>query len=359
MKCNVIKSKPGILAIDDTPANLLTLGAALADDFDLQFAKSGFEGLKLAMESPPALILLDVMMPGLDGFETCRLFKSAPVLRNIPLVFVTSATDQNSEFMGLSLGAADYITKPIKVALARQRLLNLIEREQLRVEVGRQRDALEAALQAKSDLLHELHNRVHGNLQVISSLLRLEARHALHGETREVIDNVQGRVQCMALLHETLQKSSGIEAVDLGYYLKNLSKQVFRLSNTRGGAIRLHTEMTSVSVGAEQAAPCGLWVNELISNSLRHGFPGGHSGHIQVELKPGSRDGHYALSVEDSGIGLAPNVDPQHPTSLGLQLVADLTKQLGGTLHYQAGNGARFTVCFAPKALAKSETVHA
>lgn len=131
-----------ILAIDDTPANLLTLGAALELEFDLQIATSGAMGLSLAAQSLPALILLDIMMPEMDGFETCRRLKADPKLKDIPVVFVSALTEIESESTGLSLGAVDYITKPINVEIARQRIRNLIERENLRKDVVAQRDQL-------------------------------------------------------------------------------------------------------------------------------------------------------------------------------------------------------------------------
>ncbi|MBT9496801.1 MAG: response regulator, partial [Zoogloea sp.] len=90
-----------ILAIDDTPANLLTLGAALSEEFDVQIATSGAQGLALAAEMPPDLILLDVMMPGMDGFETCRRLKADTRLKDIPVIFVTALNDIESEIQGL------------------------------------------------------------------------------------------------------------------------------------------------------------------------------------------------------------------------------------------------------------------
>lgn len=138
--------KPRILAIDDTPANLATLGAALSAEFDLQTAISGSMGLALAKECPPDLILLDVMMPGMDGYETCRRLKAEPALKNIPVIFVTAQSDIAAEEHGLSLGAADYVTKPINVAICRQRIRNLLQREQLHKELEKQSDLLSEQL---------------------------------------------------------------------------------------------------------------------------------------------------------------------------------------------------------------------
>ncbi len=132
-----------ILIIDDTPANLRTFGAALASEFSLQIATSGEEGLVLAAKSPPDLILLDIMMSGIDGYETCRRLKADPELHVIPVVFITAMTENDAESAGLELGAADYITKPLNIRIARQRIRNLLERESLRKEVEASRDELQ------------------------------------------------------------------------------------------------------------------------------------------------------------------------------------------------------------------------
>lgn len=130
--------KPRILAIDDTPVNLMTLGAALSSEFDMQTAIAGAEGIALALACPPDLILLDIMMPGMDGFETCSRLKAEASLKNIPVIFLTALKDSEAEVKGLALGAADYLTKPINIEIARQRIRNLLEREQLRAKVESQ-----------------------------------------------------------------------------------------------------------------------------------------------------------------------------------------------------------------------------
>ncbi|BCO27523.1 chemotaxis response regulator protein-glutamate methylesterase [Rhodoferax lithotrophicus] len=154
----MLNPKPLILAIDDSPANLLTLGMALEPDFELQIATSGAMGLTLALEMPPDLILLDIMMPDMDGFETCRQIKAHVLLKDIPVVFVSALTEIESESKGLALGAADFITKPINVEIARQRIHNLLERDALRKDVIAQRNQLKSRLdeldQTKNELLH-------------------------------------------------------------------------------------------------------------------------------------------------------------------------------------------------------------
>jgi diguanylate cyclase (GGDEF)-like protein/PAS domain S-box-containing protein len=166
----MFKIKPTILAIDDTPVNLLTLGAALKHDFDLQIATSGELGLKLALQSPPNLILLDVMMPGIDGFETYERMLKEPSLQDVPVVFITALHDTDTEVKALQLGAVDFITKPIQVETALRRITSLVERRLFRQQVQAQhtqavqhlaelelrQQQIEQLLSAQKDSLHKL-----------------------------------------------------------------------------------------------------------------------------------------------------------------------------------------------------------
>ena len=171
------EAKPSILVIDDTPEILLALMAALEAEFRLQFASSGATGLALAEEAPPDLILLDVIMPHMDGYEICRRLKANPRLNKIPFIFVTALTESDAESHGLALGAADYVTKPINVEAARYRIRNLLEREQLRKEVEAQRDQLKEAAEA----LRQARRR---EIEVGTSIQRT----LLHGEVPEKIE---------------------------------------------------------------------------------------------------------------------------------------------------------------------------
>lgn len=145
--------RPRILLIDDTPVNLILLGNALEEDYDLRIATSGEEGLRLAAEVMPDLILLDIMMPGIDGLETCRILKADPALKQIPVIFITALGEPEFESTGLTLGASDYLSKPINVELARQRIHNLLDREQLRKEVEAHRDRLEVLVAQRTEQL--------------------------------------------------------------------------------------------------------------------------------------------------------------------------------------------------------------
>jgi len=208
----------------------------------------------------------------------------------------------------------------------------------------RTEQALQASLQDKVALLNEVHHRVKNNLQVITSLLRLEAGRSSHSDTKSVLTEMQGRIRAMALLHESLYRTGTFASVDLGAYLQQLASQAFRAQST--GMVRLQLELASVQVSLDQATPCGLLLNELISNCLKHGFPDGRSGEVRVELHALSGSSKWCLRVSDTGVGLPADFDARRTQSLGLQLVADLAHQLQGTLQIEPGPGAAFAVTF-------------
>ena len=221
-------------------------------------------------------------------------------------------------------------------------------------------EALRASLQEKEALLKEVHHRVKNNLQVVTSLLRLESGRSAQPDTKSVLGDMQGRIRSMALLHESLYRAGTFAAVDLGTYLRQIATQGFRTLVTTPGTIQLKLDLASLAVELDQAMPCGLLVNELVTNSLKHGFPGGRTGEVRVELLAidGGPRG-VSLRVSDTGVGMPADFEAKRDHSLGLQLVADLTRQLGGKLEIGAGEpgagtGASFTVSFTPQRSAES-----
>ena len=209
-------------------------------------------------------------------------------------------------------------------------------------------EALRASLREKESLLKEIHHRVKNNLQVITSLLRLEAGRSAHPETRSVLKEMQNRIRSMALLHESLYRSENLERVDLPAYIRQLTTHLFRSMLAKPGSIQLELELAPVSLPLEQAVPCGLLVNELVSNCLKHGFPDGRAGKVRIELQTLDDGQSIRLQVSDTGVGLPADFEEKSATSLGLQLVADLARQLKGQLEVNraAHLGAAFEVIF-------------
>ncbi len=211
--------------------------------------------------------------------------------------------------------------------------------------------ALQSSLAEKQALLNEVHHRVKNNLQVITSLLRLEAGRSTQPDTKTVLGDMQGRIRSMALLHESLYRSGVFASVDLGAYLRNLATQAFRSMAPQDGKVALKLNLTSVQVSMDQATPCGLLLNELISNCFKHGFPAGQNGEVRVVLQSVANNPQVRLHISDTGVGLPEDFDTRCGASLGLKLVSDLARQLGGQLNM--GPGTLFEVCFTPTTVAR------
>lgn len=221
-------------------------------------------------------------------------------------------------------------------------------------ERQRAQQRLEDALFEKTVLLNEVHHRVKNNLQVITSLLNLQADHAADPRLRTMLAESCGRVKAMALTHQLLYERKDFSRLDLGDYLERLMHSIRATYRGTGDRIslRLVLPSNSVQLDLERSIPCGLLLNELVTNSFKHAFPGERCGEILIELKEGS-DGLVRFSVADDGIGLPPEIDLASHVSLGLQLVPLLVEQLQGTLEIRRENGTHFCVSFPSHLVAK------
>lgn len=248
--------------------------------------------------------------------------------------------DGEIRMMQISAKILDLGYEPIILAVAH----DITARKLAEEKVRRNEHDLQIALKEKTSLLNEVHHRVKNNLQVITSLLRLEAGRSDHLVVKTVLADMQGRIRSMALLHETLYRSGIFASADLAHYLRELAIQAFRAQAGGGAAIELKLDLTPVMVSMDKATPCGLLVNELISNCLKHGFPDGRNGEVMLTLKllPDTQQAH--LTVSDNGVGLPVDFEAKREASLGLQLAADLARQIGGEL--EIGSGSMFSVVF-------------
>ncbi len=208
-------------------------------------------------------------------------------------------------------------------------------------------DRLKASLREKEILLREIHHRVKNNLQLISSILRLQLRQ-IKSKDEDLIGafgDIQSRIKAMALVHEALYQSENLEQVEASLYIQKIitSLRASSLRNTEN--LRVKTDMKDISFGINTAIPCGLIVNELVTNSLKHAFPSGREGEIIVTLESTGEE-ECQLTVHDNGVGMPQHIDLQHPESLGLDLVASLVRQLDGTAEFATDEGTEFCVRF-------------
>lgn len=213
--------------------------------------------------------------------------------------------------------------------------------------------ALHASLEEKIMLLKEVHHRVKNNLQIVTSLLNLQARQIQNPEALAVLQDTQGRIRSMALIHESLYREGHLGWVDGNAYLTHLCAHLNSAFGAATGRVRLRCQLAPVALGLDQAVPCGLIVNELVSNAFKHAFPGERRGEIHVELNHES-DARLALVVADDGVGLPPGLDLEQSDTLGLQLVAGLAQQLGAVVDATATAGTMFRLVFPAHLPSKS-----
>ena len=204
---------------------------------------------------------------------------------------------------------------------------------------------IRASLREKEALLREIHHRVKNNLQVVSSLLGLQSRGVGDPLTRRMFEESQNRIHSMALLHESLYESADLSQVDFPAYIQQLAQHLLRSYGVAGDRIRLVTDLDDLRLTLDAAVPCGLIINELVSNSLKYAFPAERRGEIHLALKeiPG---GQARLVVADDGIGLPAGIDIEKTRSLGLRLVRTLAQQLGAELAVQAAPGTTISLTF-------------
>lgn len=206
---------------------------------------------------------------------------------------------------------------------------------------------IQASLKEKEVLLKEIHHRVKNNLQVISSLLGLQSRTIQDKQTIDIFQESQNRVRSMALIHEKLYRSKDLSKIDFAEYIRELTINLFRSYKTNSNNVTLLMEIgQNIFLDVDTAVPCGLIINEIVSNSLKYAFPKGEKGKINIKLNP--LDEHQLqMIVSDDGVGLPANFDLKKSNSLGFKLVSSLVNQLRGKLDLNTSKGTEFKITFA------------
>jgi PAS domain S-box-containing protein len=213
--------------------------------------------------------------------------------------------------------------------------------QQLKVK----KDELRGLLHEKETLLNEVHHRVKNNLQVISSLLRMQSDLLQDREAVAALKTSQHRIASMAHIHELLYSNRFMDRIDFAEYIRTLASELVQAYSVLGNGVTTRFETVPVFLKVDQAIPCGLIFNELITNALKYAYPPGTGGEVAVELRENAA-GFVTLSVADHGVGLPAGFDCQNSKSMGLPIVELLTKQIAGTLHVQTSPGAAFTIEF-------------
>jgi len=204
---------------------------------------------------------------------------------------------------------------------------------------------LEQSIKEKEVLLKEVHHRVKNNMQVISSILNLQSSYITDEHALSIIRESQDRIKSMSFVHESLYQSDTLSEVNFAEYIENITRNLYYSYGRSQGGIELEFELEKIFLNLDTSIPCGLIINELMSNAMKYAFQGRPIGKVRISLSKLS-DGRLKLIVADNGIGLPPELDIENAESLGLQLVTTLITQISGELEIDNDNGTTFTIIF-------------
>ncbi|MBF0457471.1 MAG: response regulator [Nitrospirae bacterium] len=376
-------SKGCVLVVDDQSLNIKLLDTILTrNGYDVLKAYSGQEALGITLNSPPDIILLDINMTEMDGFETCQRLKADPVTAGIPVIFISALTEVSDKVKAFTHGGVDYITKPfqkeevlsrVESHLRIYRLQKSLDEKNISLEqtqteltnlnqlLASYNDKLEEMvkkrtqelydtnqqltllLKEKEILLKELHHRVRNNLQIISSLMNLGMSNITDPEFADIFRSSYSRVKVISVSHDQLCQSGDLLTINIEDFINVLFSDL--VSAYTAEQIPVLTIVSNLdSLGINLMITCGLILNELISNSLRHAFAKDIKGNITVTFN--KNDEEFVLIASDNGRGF-----PEGTTGTGiycgLQIVKDLVQsKLKGRIEINSSNGTTVTITF-------------
>jgi two-component sensor histidine kinase len=327
---------PTLLYIDDDAALARLVERGLARlGFKVVHAASGEAGLERLRGGGIDVIALDQVMPGLDGLDTLTQILAIPGAP--PVVFVTASQDSSVAVTALKAGAADYLVKDVQGAFIP--LLHVAADGALRqAQLQKARDEAEAEVHASRDryatlaaeqevLLREVNHRVGNSLQIIASLLHLQAASATQDDVKAALTNAMGRVAAVAQVHRRLYTSHDFKSVLLNQYLESLLDDL-RRSAEGNKMSRLTLTAKPIEVDPDRAVAIGIIVNELVMNAVKYAYPDG-AGPIHVDVA--ADDDHIVLSIADEGVGVNAKSDPRS-TGMGQRIVSAMAAKLDASV---------------------------
>lgn len=213
-------------------------------------------------------------------------------------------------------------------------------------EKKRSEEALKRSLTEKDILLKEIHHRVKNNLQIVTSLLKLQAGYVNDERIKQLFRESQNRVQSMSLIHQKLYQSKDLSHIDFKEYIETVTTHLQHSYGILEDRVKIHTDVKNMIMSIDNAIPAGLIVNELVSNSLKHAFPSGINGNIYINAAYDEYNKEYWLLIRDDGVGMKEKPDIGNSGSFGLKLVHTLVKQLEGVIEIVTSGGSEFRIHF-------------
>ena len=351
---------PTLLYIDDDAglARLVERGLK-RQGYQVEHRDNGESGIERIKAGGIDVIALDQYMPGLDGLEVLDLIQKLP--SPPPVVFVTASQDSKIAVTALKAGAADYLVKDtqgdfiplltVACDTAIRQAAIMKARDDAEAEVHASRDRYAALAAEREVLLREVNHRVGNSLQIIASLLHLQASSAREDDVKVALTNAMGRVAAVAQVHRRLYTSHDLNSVLLNQYLEALLEDLRRsVEGNRMSRLTLKSE--SIEIDPDRAVAIGIIVNELVMNAVKYAYPDG-AGPIHVVLS--SQGDDLELSITDDGVGLAVKADPRS-TGMGQRIVSAMANKLEASVERDPNHtGTRVILRFSAvsKPLAK------
>jgi two-component system, sensor histidine kinase PdtaS len=297
---------------------------------------SGEEVIKNAERINPDLVLMDIVLKGkVDGIDAAQQIIEK---FDIPIIYLTAYGDDLTLQRAKMTEPYGYMLKPFD----ENELKFAVEMTLYRHEMDKK---LKNSLKEKELLLKEIHHRVKNNMQIISSLLNLQSKYIKDKDDLEIFKESQNRVKSMAKIHEKLYQSESLAKINFADYVKSVEMDLFRSYGADPNRIKLETNFDDVQLNINTAIPCGLIINELITNSLKYAFPDARKGKININLLK-DEDDNFNLTLSDDGIGFPESLDFRNTETLGLQLVNMLVRQLNGSIKLDRSQGTKFKIKF-------------
>src|SRR4051812_35525914 len=326
------QATPTLLYIDDDAALARLVDRGLTRlGFKVVHAADGQQGLVRLRQGGVDVVALDQYMPGLDGLETLERILNIPEAP--PVVFVTASQDSGIAVTALKAGAADYLVKDaqgefipllhVAVNGALRQAAIQKARDEAEAEVHASRDRYAALAAEREVLLREVNHRVGNSLQIIASLLHLQASSSNQDDVKAALTNAMGRVAAVAQVHRRLYTSQDLKSVLLNQYLEALLEDL-RRSAEGNRMSRLTLKAEPIEIDPDRAVSIGIIVNELVMNAVKYAYPDG-AGPIHVALEGEGED--LELSIADNGVGLEGSSDPRS-TGMGQRIVTAMAQKL-------------------------------
>jgi len=322
-----------LLVDDDEDEHIIVDGllrSALGDRFDLTWVSTYTAGLESILSKRFDVCLVDYRLGKRSGLEL--LAEAKPMENNTPIILLTGVGDISIDIDATKAGAADYLVKRDLTAAQLERSVRYA------VESGRATGRLRQLLVEKDMLIKEVHHRVKNNLQVICSLLSLQIDCVSGDSSAEPLRQAHSRVFSMSMIHEHLHRSDTLLALDFTQYIRSLATTLFDAYCIDTARIHLDLSIEPILLAVDDAVTCGLILNELLSNSLKHAFNDGRSGLLRISFRRLS-SGKVELAVADNGLGLPPNFEVEAASSLGWRVIGSLVEQLGADLRLEREGG--------------------